>query len=63
MFKRPKNYPVKTHKVGGTWRRADKWLMGNRKKEHGVSYKEQWIHAGAPGTFEGWLREKGIIAK
>lgn len=61
MFKRPKNYPVKVHKVGGTWRRADKWLMGTKKKGRGVSYRALWEAEGSPYPFEAWLREKGLV--
>ncbi|MDE3818760.1 hypothetical protein [Sinorhizobium meliloti] len=52
---------MKVHKVGGTWRRADKWLMGNKKKGRGVSYRALWEAEGSPYPFEAWLREKGLV--
>lgn len=58
-----RDYAPKMNKVGGTWRRADKWLMGNKTVRRGFSYRDLWLQQGNDVSFEDWLKEKGIVLK
>jgi hypothetical protein len=65
----PRERPGKRiHHLGGNavcsppgHKRGDKYLMANKKKYAGSSYRDRWEAAGAPGTFEEWLVKKGLL--
>lgn len=60
MGKKTKTFAPKMHKFNSTWRRGDGWLMANRKRMKGLSYRALWLKEGAPGDFEAWLIAKGV---